>query len=71
MFPIIPLVCAAGFIASACGMAWYGTLPEEEQTKADKLAASFAWQLFQTSVDNLTHEQAETVAVLVRDKLTS
>lgn len=69
MLPLIPLACVAGFIASALGLTWYDSLSKAEKEKADKLAADFAWQLYQKSVKNLTSDQAESVAALVRDRL--
>ena len=69
MLPLIPLACVAGFIASALGLTWYDSLSKAEKEQADKLAADFAWQLYQKSVKNLTSDQAESVAALVRDRL--
>ena len=69
MFPIIPLVCVAGFIASAIGLTWYDSLSQSEKEDADKLAADYAWQLYRCSVKNLTADQAHTVATLVKNRL--
>ena len=57
MFPIIPVVCVAGMIASAVGLTWYDSLPAEKQKQADRLASKLAQDWFSKSVENLsTHE---------------
>lgn len=65
----IPLV---GILSALCaalglgGMYWYGNLSEEEQLKADQIAAGYAKQLYGKAVDELTELQGSHVARLVK-----
>ena len=51
------------------GLGWYYAIDDEQRRKADRIANNIAWQLYQTSISNLTQEQADRVAALVRKQL--
>jgi hypothetical protein len=69
MFPIIPVVCFGGLIASLLGLTWYDSLTREEKDDADRLAARLAWDWFNTSVENLTKSQLAAVSQEVQRRL--
>lgn len=69
MLPVIPILCACGFIASALGISWYESLSKDDQADADRLAADLAWRLYETTVDKLTQQQLQVVASHVRRSL--
>lgn len=66
MLPLIPLFCAVLAIAGVGGLAWYENLSKANKDHADRLAAEYAWKLYQKSVSNLTQQQADVVANAVR-----
>lgn len=69
MFPLIPVVAVLGILAGAGGLAWYEALSTEEKENADRLASEFAWNVYDSSVKNLTQAQADNVASMVRRHL--
>ena len=69
MFPVIPVVCFGGIVASVFGLTWYESMSTSEKEEADNLAAGYAMKLYQTSIENLTEAQASTVASFVRNRL--
>jgi hypothetical protein len=65
----IPLVGLMSAICAALGLGglyWYGNLTEEEQAKADQIAANYAKQLYGIAVEELTERQASHVARLTK-----
>lgn len=69
MIPLIPILCALGIVAGAGGLAWYESLSDDEKQKADRMAGELAWKLYQKSVKNLTRDQADRIATIVRERL--
>lgn len=69
MFPLIPLMCFGGLIASLLGLTWYDSLTKAEKEEADRLAGQLAWDLFETSLENLTQSQLAAVSEEVRKRL--
>ena len=69
MLPLIPLAALLGIGTGACVWAWYEQLTQADKETADRLAASYAQQLFGVTVDKLTDAQARTVAGRVKSHL--
>ena len=69
MFPVIPLMCACGFLASALGITWYDSLAKERKAEADHLAANLAMRLYSTTVENLTQQQLQVIGSRVQQSL--
>jgi len=69
MLPLIPLACLAFIAGGGVGLGWYYSIDDEQRRKADRIANNLAWQLYRTSVNNLTQDQADRVAALVRKQL--
>ncbi len=61
MFPLIPVVCVAGFIASALGLTWYESLPSEKQEEADRIAADLAMRWYSKRVENLAQHELDAI----------
>lgn len=68
MFPIIPLLCIAGIVGGALGIAWYENLEPEKQAAADEYAAQLAHKLYDKALDELAHHQVEVIHRLVKQK---
>lgn len=69
MFPIFPLVSAILVATGGVGLYWYDCMSRDEREKADRMAAELALELYETSVRNLTREQANHVAAVVRQRM--
>jgi hypothetical protein len=63
---IIPLIGWALAALGAGTLWWYYQLSDEQKRQADRLAAHYAWELFDTTVDRLTDQQARAVHARVR-----
>lgn len=65
----IPLVGILSAICAALGLGglyWYSKLSEEEQAKADQIAATYAKRLYGKAVEELTERQSGHVARLTK-----
>lgn len=71
MVPLIPLLAIAALIGGAGTLYWYDSLSKEDKEKADAYAAELAWKLYQKSLKNLTRDQLDHVAELVRQRFLS
>lgn len=69
MLPLIPLACLAFIAGGGVGLGWYYAIDDEQRRKADQIANNIAWQLYRTSISNLTQDQADRVAAFVRKQL--
>jgi hypothetical protein len=70
-FPLIPLFALMAILGGGVTLAWYMELSEEQQEEADRIAGSYARQLFGKSVKELTKEQAQHVAMLTQRHFTN
>lgn len=71
VLPLIPLVCLAALFGGVGGLYWYESLSKGDKEKADAYAAELAWKLYQKSLKNLTRDQLDHVAELVRQRFLS
>jgi hypothetical protein len=69
MLPLIPLACLAFIAGGGVGLGWYYTIDDDKRRKADRIANDIAWEMYRTSMSNLTQDQANRVAALVRKQL--
>jgi len=64
---LTPLACVVSIGGGILGLLSYGFLSISEKKRIDQLAASIAWSLFETSVDQLTTLQLTSVLARVRN----
>ena len=69
MIPVIPLVSVIVTSVGGYVLWWYHQLTKPEQEKADRLAAQYAWDLYQTGIDQLTANQLHRIQELVKKNL--
>jgi hypothetical protein len=65
-FPWIPLASFVAAALGAGGLLWYYSLSEDDQAKADALAAEHAQRLYGKAVHELTAGQRSQVNALVK-----
>ena len=65
-FPIFGLASAVLTAVGGYGLYWYHNLSKPEQEEADRLAANYAVQLYNKSLDELTSMQLKRVHDLVQ-----
>jgi hypothetical protein len=66
MFPLIPVLALFAIVGGGATLVWYDRLSKEEKEKADRLACGYAREVFDKSLDDLTKEQANHVAMLTK-----
>jgi hypothetical protein len=65
-FPLVGVLSALCAALGIYGLVWYHGLTKEEQQEADRLAAQYAWQLYNKGLDKLTSLQMRRVHELVK-----
>ena len=71
MIPIIPLLSLFGIAAGSCTLYWYHNLSKSEQAKADRIAAEYAFELYEKGLDELTSHQLNHVQALVKRRFSN
>jgi len=66
MFPLIPLFALIAIFGGGATLLWYDDLTKEQKQEADRLAASYAKQIYSKALTELSKEQANHVARLTK-----
>jgi hypothetical protein len=66
MFPLVPVLALIAIFGGGATLLWYEELSEKEKEKADRIACGYAKQLFNKSLEDLTKEQGNHVAMLTK-----
>jgi len=64
--PWVGLVASILTALGLYGLCWYHSLSDEDRQEADRLAAQYAWSLYNKGVDQLTRLQMSRVLTLVK-----
>ena len=69
MLPLIPFACIASVVTGGIGLGWYYNLEDRRRQEADQYANRLAYQIYRTSVANLTNSQASHIAALLQQQM--
>lgn len=61
MFPLVPFLLIATLIGSVVGLGWYESLKPHEKEEANRLAVSYAKQLYGRAIEDLTENELKHV----------
>lgn len=66
MFPLIPILAGLAVLGGVGTLYWYDTLSDDQKEEANELAAHYAKEHFETTVEQLTRDQARVVHRLTK-----
>ena len=66
MFPLIPLLGLTGLLGGAGSLIWYSQLSKEDKARADRIAESYAGDLFDKARWQLTRSEEKHVRKLTK-----
>lgn len=69
MFPLLPLLGLTGIFGGAGTLIWYARLSREEKAKADRIAETYASDLFDKAICQLSRSESKHVGALTRRDL--